>query len=66
MNVVASFYYIRCIKLAYFDGTKEWVSLGECSKEISLILGLTIFFISFFFLYPSTMILWVSNAAAVL
>jgi len=22
-NVVASFYYIRCIKLAYFDGTKE-------------------------------------------
>jgi len=23
MNVVASFYYIRCIKLAYFDGTKE-------------------------------------------
>nr|ATY40889.1 NADH dehydrogenase subunit 2 [Picobiliphyte sp. MS584-11] len=66
MNVVASFYYIRCIKLAYFDGTKEWISLGECSKEISLILGLTIFFISFFFLYPSTMILWVSNAAAVL
>ena len=66
MNVVASFYYIRCIKLAYFDGTKEWISLGECSKEISLILGLTIFFISFFFLYPSTTILWVSNAAAVL
>ena len=22
-NVVASFYYIRCIKLAYFDGSKE-------------------------------------------
>lgn len=64
MNVVASFYYIRCIKLAYFDGTKEWVSLGECGKEISIILGVTIFFLSFFFLYPSTTILWVSNAAA--
>jgi NADH-quinone oxidoreductase subunit N len=23
VNVAASFYYIRCIKLAYFDGTKE-------------------------------------------
>ena len=65
-NVVASFYYIRCIKLAYFDGTKEWISLGECGKEVSLILGITSFFLSFFFLFPTTTVLWVSNAVAVL
>jgi NADH:ubiquinone oxidoreductase subunit 2 (subunit N) len=66
VNVVGSFYYIRCIKLAYFDQSKEWVSLAPFSKEISLILGSTILFISFFFLYPSTAILWVQNASMVL
>ena len=65
-NVVGAFYYIRCIKLAYFDGSKEWVSLASCSKELSILLGMSIFFLCFFFLYPSTLILWVANAAAVL
>lgn len=65
-NVVGAFYYIRCIKLAYFDGSKEWTSLASCSKELSILLGMSIFFLCFFFLYPSTLILWVANAAAVL
>jgi NADH-quinone oxidoreductase subunit N len=65
-NVIGSFYYIRCIKLAYFDGSKEWTSLESPSASLSLILGASILFLSFFFLYPSTAILWVSNAAAVL
>ena len=65
-NVVGAFYYIRCIKLAYFDGSKEWTSLASCSKELSILLGMSIFFLCFFFLSPSTLILWVANAAAVL
>jgi len=65
-NVIGSFYYIRCIKLAYFDGSKEWTSLESPSASLSIILGASILFLSFFFLYPSTAILWVSNAAAVL
>ena len=65
-NVIGSFYYIRCIKLAYFDGSKEWTSLESPSASLSLVLGASILFLSFFFLYPSTAILWVSNAAAVL
>ena len=65
-NVIGSFYYIRCIKLAYFDGSKEWTSLESPSTSLSIILGASILFLSFFFLYPSTAILWVSNAAAVL
>ena len=65
-KVVGAFYYIRCIKLAYFDGSKEWTSLASCSKELSILLGMSIFFLCFFFLYPSTLILWVANAAAVL
>jgi hypothetical protein len=36
------------------------------SASLSIILGISILFLSFFFLYPSTAILWVSNAAAVL
>lgn len=65
-NVVGSFYYIRCIKLAYFDGSKEWTSLDSPSASLSIILGISILFLSLFFLYPSTAILWVSNAVAVL
>lgn len=65
-NVIGSFYYIRCIKLAYFDGSKEWTSLESPSASLSILLGASILFLSFFFLYPSTAILWVSNAAAVL
>ena len=65
-NVIGSFYYIRCIKLAYFDGSKEWTSLESTSASLSILLGASILFLSFFFLYPSTAILWVSNAAAVL
>jgi NADH-quinone oxidoreductase subunit N len=57
VNVIGSFYYIRCIKLAYFDQSKEWTCLYPMGKELSLILGSTILFISFFFLYPSTLIL---------
>ena len=65
-NVIGSFYYIRCIKLAYFDGSKEWTSMESPSASLGIILGISILFLSFFFLYPSTAILWVSNAAAVL
>ena len=65
-NVIGSFYYIRCIKLAYFDGSKEWTSLESPSASLSIVLGASILFLSFFFLYPSTAILWISNAAAVL
>jgi NADH:ubiquinone oxidoreductase subunit 2 (subunit N) len=65
-NVIGSFYYIRCIKLAYFDGSKEWTSMESPSASLSIVLGISILFLSFFFLYPSTAILWVSNAAAVL
>jgi len=66
VNVIGSFYYIRCIKLAYFDQSKEWTCLYPMGKELSLILGASILFISFFFLYPSTLILWVQNASLVL
>jgi len=66
VNVVGSFYYIRCIKLAYFDQSKEWISLAPFSKEVAMVLGSTILFISFFFLYPTTTILWVQNASMVL
>ena len=32
-NVIGSFYYIRCIKLAYFDGSKEWTSLERHQRH---------------------------------
>jgi NADH:ubiquinone oxidoreductase subunit 2 (subunit N) len=66
VNVIGSFYYIRFIKLAYLDQSKEWTCLYPMGKELSLILGASILFISFYFLYPSTLILWVQNASLVL
>ena len=49
-NVIGSFYYIRCIKLAYFDGSKEWTSLESPSASLSIVLGASILFFIIFLL----------------
>ncbi len=64
MNVIGAVYYLRCIKMAYFDGEKEWLDINPPGKELSLVLGFTIFFISLLWMYPSITLVWAYNAAA--
>lgn len=50
MSVISSFYYIRLIKIAYFDNTTRYIFLNQVSKMNSIIIVLSSHFIIFFFL----------------
>jgi proton-translocating NADH-quinone oxidoreductase chain N len=52
-SVISCFYYIRFIKIMYFDKPVKWVVYQPMDREKSLLLGITLFFIVFFFCYPS-------------
>nr|AND50947.1 NADH dehydrogenase subunit 2 [Sphagnum squarrosum] len=52
-SVISCFYYIRFVKIMYFDTPKTWILYKPMDREKSLLLAITLFFITFFFLYPS-------------
>jgi proton-translocating NADH-quinone oxidoreductase chain N len=52
-SVISCFYYIRLIKIMYFEKPSTWIVYKPMEKEISIILGISLFFILFFFFYPS-------------
>jgi NADH:ubiquinone oxidoreductase subunit 2 (subunit N) len=52
-SVISCFYYIRLIKIMYFEKPSHWIIYKPMEKEISYLLGITLFFILFFFFYPS-------------
>jgi NADH:ubiquinone oxidoreductase subunit 2 (subunit N) len=56
-SVISCFYYIRLVKIMYFDTPKTWILYKPMDREKSILLGITIFFIAFFFLYPSPLFL---------
>jgi len=56
-SVISCFYYIRLVKIMYFDTPKTWTLYKPMDREKSLLLGITLFFITFFFLYPSPLFL---------
>nr|YP_009674814.1 NADH dehydrogenase subunit 2 [Fossombronia foveolata]QDE12796.1 NADH dehydrogenase subunit 2 [Fossombronia foveolata] len=56
-SVISCFYYIRFVKIMYFDTPKTWILYKPMDREKSLLLAITVFFITFFFLYPSPLFL---------
>jgi NADH:ubiquinone oxidoreductase subunit 2 (subunit N) len=56
-SVVSCFYYIRLIKIMYFEKPTQFISYQQMDKEKSILIGLTLFFMIFFFLYPSPLFL---------
>ena len=52
-SVVSCFYYIRLIKVMFFEAPKHWCSFSRLPKENALILALSLFFILFLMMYPS-------------
>jgi proton-translocating NADH-quinone oxidoreductase chain N len=52
-SVVSCFYYIRLVKTMYFEANPQWVSFSPMDTQKSLVLGATLFFVLFMFLYPS-------------
>jgi NADH:ubiquinone oxidoreductase subunit 2 (subunit N) len=56
-SVISCFYYIRLVKIMYFDTPNTWILYKPMDREKSIILGITIFFITCFALYPSPLFL---------
>jgi proton-translocating NADH-quinone oxidoreductase chain N len=53
MSVLSCFYYIRLVKVMYFEVPQNWCSYLRVPYENALTLALTLFFIIFLMVYPS-------------
>ncbi len=51
-SAISCFYYIRIVKIMYFEAPQNWLSFSRLSKESSLVLALTTFFIVALMAYP--------------
>lgn len=51
-SVISCFYYIRLIKIIYFETPKSWCSFSRISWENSILLGLCFLFILLFMVNP--------------
>jgi proton-translocating NADH-quinone oxidoreductase chain N len=56
-SVVSCFYYIRLIKIMYFEKPTKFIAYQPMDREKSIIIGITLFFMIFFFFYPSPLFL---------
>ena len=65
-SVIGAFYYIRFIKIMYFEKLVSWSFFDQISREKSIILGATTLFILTFFLYPSTLMITAHQLALTL
>jgi len=52
-SVLSCFYYIRLVKIMYFEVPKNWCSFSRVPLENAITLALTLFFIVFFMFYPT-------------
>ena len=52
-SVLSCFYYIRLVKIMYFEVPKNWCSYTQVPYENALTLGISLFFLGFLMMYPS-------------
>lgn len=62
-SVISAVYYLWLVKIMYFEKTDIWASFEQIDKQKAVILGITLFLLLFFFLYPSPLILMTHKAA---
>ena len=65
-SVISCFYYIRLIKIMYFEKSKTWCSFNQVPKSSSLPLAATLLFIVSFMIYPSPLYLATHKCALAL
>jgi NADH-quinone oxidoreductase subunit N len=61
-SVVSCFYYLRIIQITYFEQTSVWISLKKITKEVSLLVGLSLLLLSLFFVHPTLLIVLIHNS----
>ena len=65
-SVISCFYYIRLVKIMYFEKSKMWCSFSRVPKSSSLPLAVTFLFIISFMIYPSPLYLATHKCALAL
>ena len=65
-SCISCFYYIRMIKIMYFEKPVRWLVYSQVDKTTSLILGTTLVCIVFFFVWPSPLFVSTHNVALAL
>lgn len=56
-SVVSSYYYIRLVKVMYFEKTRKLICFDRLGKTSTLVLSFCFFFITAFMIYPSPLYL---------
>ena len=56
-SVVSSYYYIRLVKIMYFEKSSKWLCLDRPPKESTLVLSFCLFFLICFMIYPQPLYL---------
>jgi len=62
-SVVSSFYYIRLIKTMYFEKKKDSSFVFPVTRACSLTIGLSVFFLVYFFINPNLLLLLTQKMA---
>ena len=65
-SVVGSYYYIRLIKVMFFEKSSTWRLYKPIDREKSLVLAITTIFIMFFFAYPTPLLVSLQHMAITL
>lgn len=52
-SVISCFYYIRLVKIMYFEAPKTWCSFSRVPRENAIALGISLFLIILLMAYPS-------------
>jgi NADH-quinone oxidoreductase subunit N len=63
LSVISSYYYIRLIKTIYFETKQELSFVFSSTRSCSLVMGLMMFFLVYFFLNPSLLLLTTQKMA---
>lgn len=51
-SAISCFYYIRIVKIMYFEAPRNWLTFSRMSKERSVVLAITTFFVGGLMAYP--------------
>jgi proton-translocating NADH-quinone oxidoreductase chain N len=62
-SCIGAYYYIRLIKVMFFEKVSNWNVYKVLDREKSLVLGITFFIILFFFMYPLPILFITHNMA---
>lgn len=65
-SVVSCFYYIRIIKLSYFETNYLWTTLTRFDREKSIILAIMVIFLIGIGFFPSSILYWIHNSLLIL